>query len=188
MFSWLFGSNSPPQDIARDELDSFTVAVAESVTAGALANSLCTEPKSSRFFKGGVTVYSIASKHDVLGINTKFAEANNYANPFTTGEMARAVADRFKSRIGLATTGYSSPCTREENTALGQCALDIKIPYVYICLYDSHNGYERIVKITYADELKLDLKMMRVTVQVKAALEAKKMYNEYVRGRTALPL
>ena len=179
MFSWI--SNTLGFSQIESELDSYTVSVAESVTAGALANALCTEPQSSKFFKGGVTVYSIASKKDVLGIDIKYAEANNFANPFTTSEMARAVAKKFKSRIGLATTGYSSPCQREEDLNKGECALDIKIPYVYICLYDAKNDYEKIIKLTYADEANLDIKKMRVTVQVKAAIEAKKMYIAYCR-------
>lgn len=160
--------------------DNFTVSVAESITAGALANTLCAEPGASTFFKGGVVAYSIASKKEILGVDIKYAEKNNFANPFTTSEMAKAAAKMFRSRIGIATTGYSLPMSRPENKERGECELDIKNPYAYICLYDSVKNYELIKKVEYMyyeDEPK---NIQRATVQTRVALEANRMYNDYI--------
>lgn len=156
--------------------DEFTVAVAESVTAGALTNTICSEPGASKFFKGSVIVYSIQSKKDILGIDIKYAEKTNFANPFTTSEMARAVCKMFKSRIGMSTTGYSLPIKREFDADQDLCALDIKHPYAYICLYDSNTNHEVVNRIEFTYNKNESDVIQRASVQTKVALEGRKMY------------
>jgi PncC family amidohydrolase len=157
----------------------FTVAVAESVTAGALTNTLCSEPGASKFFKGGVTAYSIQSKKDILGIDIVYSEKHNFANPFTTSEMAKSVCSMFDARIGMATTGYSLPTSRTADDERGICALDVTNPYAYICLYDSRTNHEIIKKINFTYDKKSSDTMQRASVQTRVALEAHKMYMLY---------
>lgn len=170
----------------KHDLSIFTVSVAESVTAGALSNSLCSEPGASQYFKGGVVAYSIQSKKEILGIDIEYAEKNNFANPFTTSEMAKAVIKMFNSRIGLATTGYSLPLKREENLANNECALDIKNPYAIICLYDSYKNYEIIKTIEFTYDPRVKDNLQRATVQSKVSIEGKKIYLEYVEEQRKL--
>jgi PncC family amidohydrolase len=157
----------------------FTVAVAESVTAGALTNTLCSEPGASKFFKGGVTAYSIQSKKDILGIDIEYSEKHNFANPFTTSEMAKSVCSMFDARIGMATTGYSLPTSRAADEETGICALNITDPYAYICLYDSYTEQEIIKKVNFTYDKKSSDAMQRASVQTRVALEAHKMYKMY---------
>lgn len=157
-----------------------TVAVAESVTAGALSNCLCSEPGASQYFKGGIIAYSIASKKELLDIDIAYAESNNFANPFTTSEMAKSIVKKFNARIGISTTGYSLPTYRPENKDKNECLLDIKNPYAYICLYDSLNNFEVIKKIEFTYDDKLPNHMQRATVQAKVALEAKTLFLDYI--------
>ena len=159
--------------------DNFTVSVAESVTAGALSNSLCAEPGASKYFKGGIVAYSTSSKKEILGIDVKYAEKNNYANPFTTFEMAKSVAMMFKSRIGMATTGYSLPTTRNENKEKGECSLDIKIPYAFICLYDVETGDQIINKIIFEYDNNKSDTINKATMQAKVGIEGRRIYMEY---------
>jgi len=173
---WPFTSNIPASVVDDNE---FTVAVAESVTAGALSNALCAEPGSSRFFKGGIVTYSIQSKKEILNVDIEYSEKNNFANVFTTSEMARSVVKIFNSRIGLATTGYSLPMQREENKELNQCALNIKHPYAYICLYDSQNNKDIIREINFTYDEHQSPKMQRAMVQTKVSIEGLNLYNEY---------
>ena len=161
-----------------------TVSVAESITAGALSNVLCSEPGSSKYFKGGVVAYSIASKKEILNIDIKYAEENNFANPFTTAEMAKSVVNMFNSRIGIATTGYSLPFSRPENKVLGQCALNIKTPYAYICLHDKFNNSEIIKKIEFEYNENESPAVQKANAQARTALKAKEMYLEYVNSIT----
>ncbi len=177
IINYFLGSNPQTPTIDKDDV---SVSVAESVTAGALANSLCAEPGASKFFKGGIVAYSIASKKEILGVDVKFAESNNFANPFTTAEMARSVAKMFNSRIGLATTGYSLPMVRAENKETGECALNITKPYAYICLFDRLTNNETITKVEYEFDPNKSITMQRASVQARVALAALKFYNDYV--------
>jgi len=157
----------------------YTIATAESVTAGALANVLCSEPGASKYFKGGVVAYSIASKKEILGIDIAYAEKNNFANPFTTAEMAKAACKMFKARIGMATTGYSLPFYRDENKEKGECALAIDHPYAYICLHDRLTGHEIIQKVDFVFDKTQSVERQRAYVQAKVSLEGKRIYMEY---------
>lgn len=156
-----------------------TVSVAESVTAGALANSLCSEPGASKYFKGGIVAYSIASKKDILGVDTSYAEKNNFANPFTTAEMAKAVTKMLKSRFGIATTGYSLPKFQEADET--HCALDIKIPYACICLYDSYLDVSISITVEYKKYThNSNQTVQKASAQAMFALEAHNLYKDYI--------
>lgn len=163
----------------QNDPKDITVSVAESVTAGALSNSLCSEAGSSDFFRGGLVLYSIQSKKDLLGIDIKYAEAHNFANPFTTEEMAKAVVKKFNSRIGISTTGYSLPTKRAYDGEKGYCALDVKIPYGYVCLHDALLNHSVVVKYEFPQE-EASKNINRANVQVKLALKATQMYKKYV--------
>lgn len=170
--SWV--SPSPPQLIS-----DITVSVAESVTAGALANTLCAEPGASEYFKGGIVAYSIASKRDILGVDTTYAEKNNFANPFTTSEMAKSVTKMMKSRFGIATTGYSLP--KKQTADDLHCELDVAIPYAYICLHDSYLNVDISVKVEYKKYLVAgNQAIQKASAQAMFALEACKLYKDYV--------
>jgi nicotinamide mononucleotide (NMN) deamidase PncC len=156
------------------------VAIAESVTAGALANTLCSEPGSSKFFLGGIVAYNMKSQEKLLLIDAEYAELNNFANTFTTFDMAKNVSQIFGSRIGLSTTGYSLPLYRPENIKEGKCEIDVKIPYAFVCLYDSQTEYHIVYRITNDDYDKtISKKMQRAKMQVKIALCGKKLYEDY---------
>jgi PncC family amidohydrolase len=179
MFRYLFGKKEEVKEENHSD-DQFDVSVAESVTAGALSNILCSEPGSSAFFKGGIVAYSIASKKELLDVDVVYAEKNNFANAFTTLDMAKQVCKKFKSRIGISTTGYSLPYYRAENPSTGECALNIIDPYVVICLYDAKLDFYRIETFEYKYDAKISKSMQRATVQSKASIEGRKMYLKYI--------
>ena len=164
----------------RDISFLLPVAVAESVTAGAVSNTLCSEPGSSNFFLGGIIAYNMITQEKLLGVDAKYAEKTNFANPFTTFTMAKNVTDMFQSRIGLSTTGFSLPLFREANLEKGMCEIDIKIPYAYICLYDALCDTHKIFKVTNDDYLEYgNQKMQRAQMQAKIALQTKKIFEDY---------
>lgn len=156
-----------------------TVSVAESVTAGALSNTLCSEPGASDYFKGGIVAYSVASKKDILGIDTTYAEKNNFANPFTTSEMAKSVTKMLKSRFGIATTGYSLP--KKQLASDSQCELDVPVPYACICLYDSYLDVDISITIEYKKyNPDSNQAVQKASAQAMFALEAYRLYTDYI--------
>ena len=184
-YFWSNGSNGSASGSASgpgyaNGSEAITVSVAESVTAGALANSLCSEPGASSYFKGGIVAYSILSKKEILGIDIEYAEANNFANPFTTLEMAKSVVKMFNSRIGIATTGYSLPRYRPANAERKECELNITHPYAYITLYDRYTNHEITIREDFKYNSKENDTIQRAMIQSKIALIATAMYKKYI--------
>jgi len=175
LLKYWFGA-PPPPDQPQPPDQQITVSVAESITAGAVATILCSEPGSSAYFKGSIVAYNAASKRDILHLD--ISEKINHANSFTTLEMAKAAVRIFNSRIGLATTGYSLPVQRPESK--NQCALNVIKPYAVICLYDHLRDYHIITQIEFEYDQNKSRKMQRANVQAKVALETKKMFDNYV--------
>ena len=176
MLKYLWGTVKDDTKIS----DEITVGIAESVTAGAVANCLCSEPGASKFINGATVAYSIQSKKDLLGVNIEYAEKNNFANPFTTEEMARAAARIYKARIGISTTGYSLPLYRAADEAKGYCELNITEPYGYICLYDSFTNTATIQKLIFENDTTIPPRLLKAQVQTKMALSCKKLFQTYV--------
>lgn len=162
-------------------MEEISVAVAESVTAGALSVALCSEPGASEYFRGGIVAYSVASKKDILGVDVTYAEQNNFANPFTALEMAKSVTNKLNSRIGIATTGYSLPVHREQTE--DKCELNINTPYAVICLYDKHREYHEILRVEYTKySSSANQKIEKANAQARFTLAAVKLFMDYVKG------
>lgn len=91
--------------IARNE----TIAVAESVTSGAIQWALSSIPDASLFLQGGITVYNLAQKTRQLGIDYDRAKACNCVSQEIANEMAASVIKRFVADWSIGITGYASP-------------------------------------------------------------------------------
>jgi hypothetical protein len=166
----------------RDISFMLPVAVAESVTAGAVSNALCSEPGSSKFFLGGIIAYNMDTQEQLLGVDAVYAEKNNFANPFTTFTMAKNVTELFQSRIGLSTTGFSLPTFRKANLDNDKCEINVKTPYAYICIYDSVCDTHKIFKVINDEYLgDCNQKVQRAQMQAKVALKTKKIYEDYCK-------
>ena len=169
------GNNDSINEIPLDISYLLSVSVAESVTAGALSNTLCSEPGSSRFFLGGIIAYNRETQQNLLNIKFGQDEIKNFANPFTTFIMAKNVTDIFKSRIGISTTGYSLPLLFKDGVEIG-----VKIPYSCFCLYDAKTGYNKLYKFIHNDyDPNGNQKVQRAQHQSKIAIECKKIFYEY---------
>ncbi len=88
-----------------------SLAVAESLTAGHLQTRIGAISGASRFFRGGVTAYSLEAKSRLLGVPSSLSIPVNGVSAEVATAMARGACALFDSDIGLATTGYaeSSP-------------------------------------------------------------------------------
>jgi nicotinamide-nucleotide amidase len=85
-----------------------TVAVAESLTCGALASAFGQSPSSSDWFVGGVVAYSTRVKVEVLGVAD-----GPVVNAETAEQMARGVGQLLKADLAVATTGVGGPGAKE---------------------------------------------------------------------------
>lgn len=86
-----------------------TLAVAESLTGGAVAAAVVDVPGASRCLRGGVVAYATDLKATLLGVPTALLEAHGAVHPDVARAMARGVRERLGSSYGLATTGVGGP-------------------------------------------------------------------------------
>jgi len=163
------------------------VSVAETVTAGALSNTLCSELGSSSFFLGGIIAYNMETQRTLLNVDADYAEKNNFANPFTTLSMAKNITKIFKSRIGLSTAGYSLPLFRKEDLTNGKCEINVKIPYAYICIYDSKTDFHIMYRITNDDyTISGNQRVQRTQMKFKIATACKKIFYDYCLRQSSI--
>jgi hypothetical protein len=84
------------------------IAVAENITSGCLQMLLGSVENAGQYFQGGITTYTHQQLSDQLQVESISADNKNEKNLALTIELARKVACRFNSEIGIAING----CTR----------------------------------------------------------------------------
>ncbi|WP_220458026.1 MULTISPECIES: CinA family protein [unclassified Actinotalea] len=87
----------------------WTVAVAESLTGGALCAALVDVPGASRCVRGGVVAYATDLKAALLGVDGQLLAEHGAVHPEVALQMARGVRVRLGATWGLATTGVAGP-------------------------------------------------------------------------------
>ena len=94
--------------------DGRTLAVAESLTGGLLADAFVQVPGASAVLLGGVVAYATPVKHTVLGVDADLLDREGPVDPEVAKQMAdgvrRAVAvDGRAADVGVSTTGVAGP-------------------------------------------------------------------------------
>jgi len=104
------GDVKPAQLLSRAlRSQGLKIALAESCTGGLLGKLLTDLSGSSDIFFGGVTVYSIQAKIDLLSIDRSLVAEYGAVSPETVAAMAEATLKRCKADVGLAVTGIAGP-------------------------------------------------------------------------------
>ena len=86
-----------------------SLAVAESLTGGAVARRITAVPGASRYFRGGVVGYSDDAKRDLAGVPEEVLREHGAVSEPVALAMAAGIAARLGADWGLATTGYAGP-------------------------------------------------------------------------------
>ncbi|HYY12548.1 MAG TPA: CinA family protein [Kineosporiaceae bacterium] len=86
-----------------------TLAVAESLTGGALAAAVVDVPGASAVLRGGVVSYATDLKHALLGVDAALLAAEGAVHPEVALQMADGVRERLGATWGMATTGVAGP-------------------------------------------------------------------------------
>lgn len=105
-----------------------TIAVAESLTGGALASTIVDVPGASAVLRLGVVAYDTAMKASVLGVDAVLLAERGAVDGDVAAQMAagvRALADvDGPATIGVATTGVAGP-DPQDGHAVGEVHVGI---------------------------------------------------------------
>ncbi len=86
-----------------------TIAVAETFTGGLVTDMITNIPGASRYFLGGIVVFSDKSKVKSLGVREATLRVNGAVSEQAASEMATGVREHFGSDYGIAITGLAGP-------------------------------------------------------------------------------
>ena len=91
-----------------------TLAVAESLTGGLLADAFVRVPGASAVLLGAVVAYATPVKHSLLGVDAALLEREGPVHPEVARQMADGVrracaVDGRPADVGVATTGVAGP-------------------------------------------------------------------------------
>lgn len=96
-----------------------SLSVAESCTGGYLANAITDVPGSSRYMMGGLIAYANQVKVKQLGVLQDDLDRHGAVSKRVALQMAKGVANRLGTDIGVSTTGIAGPGGGTEEKPVG---------------------------------------------------------------------
>jgi len=108
----IYSRNGEPLEATVGELlkkHLATLAVAESVTGGLLAQRITSVPGSSNYFLGGFLTYTNKMKIELLGVSEEIIERCGAVSQETAEAMAIGARRRTNSTFALSITGEAGP-------------------------------------------------------------------------------
>jgi nicotinamide-nucleotide amidase len=115
----IYSRNGDPLEVVVADLlkkHHSTVAVAESMTGGGLAERISATPGASEYFLGGVVTYTKAMKVALLGVPPEFQPVSKEM----AQAMAVAIRRKTNSTYGISITGNAGPTADEGDAPVGQ--------------------------------------------------------------------
>ncbi|WP_370446294.1 CinA family protein [Dietzia sp. JS16-p6b] len=104
----------------------WTLATAESLTAGLLAATVAGVPGASAVLRGGLVVYATDLKHDLAGVPEDVLRRHGAVSGETARALAAGAARRCGADVGVGLTGVAGPDRQEGHPVgtvyLGFCA------------------------------------------------------------------
>jgi nicotinamide-nucleotide amidase len=87
----------------------WTVATAESLTAGLLTATLTEVPGSSAVVRGGLVVYATELKHELAGVDATLLARTGPVDPTVAEQLAEGARRRCGADLGVGLTGVAGP-------------------------------------------------------------------------------
>jgi len=127
----LYGFNETTIEVATLDLlvqRGETVAVAESMTGGALGARITSVPGSSKVFRGGVIAYTVSAKEALLGIPAALLKEYGPVSEEIAKAMAESVRERLGATYGVAITGNAGPTPDVDGKPVGLAYIAVAGP------------------------------------------------------------
>jgi len=104
-----------------------TISTAESCTGGLIAKKITDVPGSSAVYMGSVIAYDNSIKSQFLDVSEDTLRKFGAVSEQTAGEMANAIQEKFKTDIGVSTTGIAGPGGGTDTKPVGTICFGFKI-------------------------------------------------------------
>jgi len=138
------------------------ISVAESCTGGEVSSLLTSVPGSSKYFKGGMIAYSNEIKINSLEVPKVKIEKFGAVSREVVEEMAKKIRIKFKSSLGIASSGIAGP---------GGGTKDKPVGTVWIAIADKNNVMSKKLSLTDRRDVNITLSSISLLNIVRIFLE-----------------
>ena len=138
------------------------ISVAESCTGGKVSSLLTSVPGSSKYFKGGMIAYSNEIKINSLEVPKVKIEKFGAVSREVVEEMAKKIRIKFKSSLGIASSGIAGP---------GGGTKDKPVGTVWIAIADKNNVMSKKLSLTDRREVNITLSSISLLNIIRIFLE-----------------
>ncbi len=90
-------------------LNGYTIASAESCTAGKFAATIVNVPDASKVINSSIVTYSNEAKQKYCGVKTQTLQKFGAVSEETTNEMCSGIATECNANVGVAISGIAGP-------------------------------------------------------------------------------
>ena len=133
-----------------------TLAVAESVTGGGLADRISSVPGCSAWFLGGFVTYSRLLKRDLLGVSQDLLDEFGPVSKESAEAMARGARERTGATYSIAITGNAGPTTDGNEAPVGMIYVALSGPDFTVSYARQWASGDRARTRAFAAQMALD--------------------------------
>ena len=138
-----------------------TIAIAESCSGGLISHKLTNISGSSSYFIGGIISYSNSIKNKELQISSDFINKFGAVSEEVVKTMAKNIRLKFKSSIGVASSGIAGPTGGTKEKPIGT---------IWIAYSDSKETKTRKLKLTKNRDLNIKLTCLNLLNMIRINL------------------
>jgi PncC family amidohydrolase len=106
----------------------YSLATAESCTAGLVAHRITNVAGSSDYFLGGIVAYSNKVKENLLGVSAETLDLHGAVSEEVARQMAEGACRLFGANIGLSVTGIAGPGGGTDDKPVGLTYIAVSAP------------------------------------------------------------
>lgn len=122
-----------PEMMAKQLVDvckkkNYTVATAESCTAGAVAARIASIPGASAVLLGGIVSYAESAKENLLGVPAEILASPGAVSAECAEAMARGARKALGCTFSVATTGFAGPGGGTDDNPVGTVYIAVSTP------------------------------------------------------------